>query len=370
MTKTLVVAAGGGGDAITASVLASSMPGIDAEAVMSFSWDRLMIDPRPGPRGCADFGGLRNLRGHAVEVLTSSHLLSSGTSTLIPLAEVLPHRLLLLDPIDGAVGLREQIRDAARYFRADSVLLVDVGGDILATGAEPGLRSPTADFLALASCALTDLPTTVIVTGLGLDGELFWDEMISRIDACGARRVGELSATDYGHLRSLFEWHPSEANGFLAAVTRGAHGVVETRDGGGQVTLAPESSAIYTLDSSELITDSLASNLVDTLSLDSVQSIVMEACGRSEIDFEEAKAQRLSGNPAIIPGLATLPNIDAYAAEAAARGVDHLSMRRLIELTGATDEAAATALRKLLAGSRPTRYEPPLYHTHCQPPNE
>src|SRR5699024_5052593 len=107
-----------------------------------------------------------------------------------------------------------------------------------------------------------------------------------------------------------------------------------------------------------------ASNLVDTLSLDSVRSIVMEACGRSEIDFEEAKAQRLSGNPAIMPGLTTLPSIDAYAAEAATRGVDHLSIRRLIELTGATDEASATALRKLLAGNRPTRYEPPLYHTH------
>ncbi|MGH9217468.1 MAG: DUF1152 domain-containing protein, partial [Acidimicrobiales bacterium] len=47
----LFVAAGGGGDAITAAVLAPILSASDQPPViMTYSWDRLLIDPLPGPR--------------------------------------------------------------------------------------------------------------------------------------------------------------------------------------------------------------------------------------------------------------------------------------------------------------------------------
>jgi hypothetical protein len=57
---TLVIAAGGGGDAITGSVVFGPLGLAEPSAVMTYSWDRLMIDPLPGPRVAKDFTGLRH----------------------------------------------------------------------------------------------------------------------------------------------------------------------------------------------------------------------------------------------------------------------------------------------------------------------
>ncbi|MFE3059178.1 DUF1152 domain-containing protein [Nocardia sp. NPDC059239] len=55
MRTAIAIAAGGGGDAITAAMLAAAMAELGIAAIMSYSWDRFMIDPAPGPRERADF---------------------------------------------------------------------------------------------------------------------------------------------------------------------------------------------------------------------------------------------------------------------------------------------------------------------------
>jgi hypothetical protein len=56
---TLLVAAGGGGDAL-ASLLLSRQLSADSKVpvVASYSWDRRILDPLPGPRSITDFGGV------------------------------------------------------------------------------------------------------------------------------------------------------------------------------------------------------------------------------------------------------------------------------------------------------------------------
>ena len=76
---------------------------------MSYAWDRLMIDPLPGPRNAADFTGLRELRPGVYEVLPQSRPRPPAGSSLPRLADELDVRLLLLDPTHGAVGMAEQI---------------------------------------------------------------------------------------------------------------------------------------------------------------------------------------------------------------------------------------------------------------------
>ncbi len=61
MTR-LIVAAGGGGDAVAAAMLDTALHGGgDHAVILTFSWDRLLIDPVPGPRGADDFTGLEQL---------------------------------------------------------------------------------------------------------------------------------------------------------------------------------------------------------------------------------------------------------------------------------------------------------------------
>lgn len=364
MARTLAIAAGGGGDAITAAVLARALH--FEPVVMTYSWDRLIVDPLPGPRIVAEFQGLRLLAPYVFEVLPESTLTAPGNSTLPRLAGELPARLLLLDPSEGAAGMTKQIRAAADHFNADELAVIDVGGDAVSEGTEDSLRSPIADFLALAAATSTGYPVRLLTTGIALDGELSIDEVTARLEMLDAEHITTLTATDFTDVRELFEWHPSEGNGLLAAAAMGARGMVETRDHGGGVELTDVSTRVYAVDGRRAVDASKAAQFIDTQSLDDVEAKTREFHGTSEIDYERDKAKRRDGQPAKHPTADNLAELDHYAADAASRGVDYLSVRRAAELLGATDPTSVEQLRVLLRRKRPASYWPPLYRCASQ----
>ncbi len=57
----LLVAAGGGGDVIGTTLVHHALHGDEPAVVLSYSWERLTVDPLPGPRSERDFTGLRPL---------------------------------------------------------------------------------------------------------------------------------------------------------------------------------------------------------------------------------------------------------------------------------------------------------------------
>src|SRR5436853_545165 len=67
-----------------------------------------------------------------------------------------------------------QLEGVLRTARKALVLGVDVGGDVLAAGPEPGLRSPVADALMLAAFSqlADEIPCLWGVFGYGSDAEL------------------------------------------------------------------------------------------------------------------------------------------------------------------------------------------------------
>lgn len=359
MARTLAIAAGGGGDAITAAVLGRALA--FEPVVMTYSWDRLIVDPLPGPRTRDDFHGLQELAPAAWEVLPSSTVTPPGHSSLPRLAEVLPARVLLLDPSHGAVGMTDQISAAADYFNADELAVIDVGGDAVAEGHEVELRSPLADFLALAAACGTGMPVQLLVTGVALDAELSEELVLRRLQQLDAAEVYQLTADDFADAQPIFDWHPSEANGLLSAAVRGIRGIVASRDHGGDVALADKSVVVFAVDGHRALMASSAKNLVTTTTLDHVEDVVRSFHGTSEIDYERQKAE--SRGTATMPNGDALPKIDEFAEAAAGRGIDYLSVRRLAELVGATDPEAMSELRRLLARARPDKYVPPLFCT-------
>lgn len=325
-----------------------------------------MVDPLPGPRGAADFSGLRQLATDVREVLASTKPRPPAGSSLPRLAAELPARLLLLDPADGTYGLAHQIAAAAAYFHLEEVALIDVGGDVLTTGADPGLRSPLADQLALAACVRTGIPTRLLVTGPGLDGELPLSTIHQRLDHLEAERLPSLTEVDVAAIRGVFAWHPSEASGLLAAAANGRRGLVEVRDTGDHVELTDDTTALFALEATRVAPHTPAAHLGDATSLAEAEQIVLERTGISEIAYETRKAARLHNRPAHVPTTSDLAAIDQHAADANHRGADFLSTRRLTELLGATSLDAYLALSKLLADERPDRYEPSLYRVNKQ----
>ncbi|MGH8571965.1 MAG: DUF1152 domain-containing protein [Gammaproteobacteria bacterium] len=359
----LFVAAGGGGDAITAAVLAPILSTSDQPPViMTYSWDRLLIDPLPGPRVASDFTGLRRLGPHVLEILPTSAPIPPAGSTLPRLAADLPARLLLLDPTAGAAGMAAQVNAAADLFGVAQITLVDVGGDALTTGSEPGLRSPLADLLALAACTRTERPAQLMVPAPGVDGELSESAVMARLEELGAEHLALLTGDPFQPVQHIFAWHPSEASGLLAAAASGIRGSVEVRDAGCQIHLTDTTPIVFAVDAHKVAASSPAAALCATTTLGESQEIVRQLTGISEIDYETTKAARLRDPRPHLPTRADLPAIDRYAADAAGRCANYVTVRRMAELLGVTSRDGFAKFRELLVDARPEQYKPPLYH--------
>lgn len=365
MDTRLYVAAGGGGDALAAVMLHSeAAPGARA-VVATYAWDRLLIDPLPGPRPASDFSGLEEVATSLWRLTPESAPIPPAGSSLPRMAAELDIDLVLLDPYEGAVGMAAALSAAVQVYKPSSVTIVDVGGDVLARGDEPQLKSPLADLLALAACTRLDTEVDVAVLGVGLDGELPGEYTLARIAAHGGRRGPRLGPDAAEAIAPLFAWHPSEASGMLAAAACGVRGTVEVRDAGTHILLsdtAPESwlvPAPLVAAASEL-----ARRLVDTSSLLEVEEQVRAVAGRSELDYERRKAVEFAGRPLRSSSGGDDGLEERYRdflARADERGSDYVTIRRLAEQIGAPRGSEFEAWRTRLIAAEPHRYARPLW---------
>jgi hypothetical protein len=332
----LLIAAGGGGDAIAAAIIHHATAGGDPDVMIAtYAWDRLLIDPLPGPRSPDDFAGLTRISEHSYAVTADSWPIPPAGSTLPRLSADLGIPLIILDPRRGARGLADQVGELANHLSVEMIELVDVGGDILAYGDEPNLRTPLADALVLAACSRLSLPVTVAIAGPGVDGELPETLVLSRL----ASPTPALQLTN-DHVQpylSILDWHPTEATTLVAAAALGIRGTVEIRDAAIAVRLSNTSSQVYAQDGRAAAADNpLTTALADSASLTSSEEAVRRICGFSEIDYERTKAKILR-TPTPPTGHKELgPRLESYSRSARERGVDYITYRRLAEACGAS----------------------------------
>lgn len=331
----------------------------DPAVILTYAWDRLLIDPVPGPRGPANFMGLRPLTRSVWSVPGDAKPVAPSGSTLPRLADELPNTIALIDPDHGAEGIAHQLEELIEQLAPESIDLLDVGGDILAKGDEPTLRSPLADALTLAACCQVNVPVKLLVAGVGLDGEIPAEDLRDRIGPAVLR----LTAEHVDPIASVLEWHPSEATALLVATALGIRGLCEVRDAGLPVPLTDEGSIIHEADlDGTLQRNELARAILATESLGEAEQRSRAICGYSEIDYERKKASWLNTQPEQeLDPETTLRQLGEFEADARGRGVTHTTFRRIAEalrLHGAQRQS----LRSLLLSSRPEQYETPLWH--------
>jgi hypothetical protein len=286
-------------------------------------------------------------------------------STLPRLSGEIGDRLVLLDPDGAAAGLCEQLGELVHAHDADEVEIVDVGGDSLARGDESGLRSPLADAMVLAACAGLDVPSSIMVAGPGLDGELTEEEVLAATATAGtgtgdARPDRVLGPDDIAPFAPVLDWHPTESTALLAAAAQGVRGRVEIRDRGLIVQLTARSANVYRLALATVLGRSrVASALIGSSSLDEAETITRTVCGFSELEYERRKAAA----PSPPDGrdqkqlAAAVRDLERTAAD---RGVDYLTFRRI---ASALRLAAGPAdrLRRHLVRTRPEHHVWPLW---------
>ena len=327
--RTLLVAAGGGGDAVGA-MLVRRLLGEDPEEpalVTTCAWERLRIDPVPGPRARSDFVCLRSVAGTRAEIAPTSDTLPAGRSVLPRLAGDIEARLFLHDFTGGAVGLADQLRSLAEALDAESLTVVDVGGDVVARGNEPRLLSPLADSLTLAASIQTGLPVRLAILGPGVDGELTAGEVTEILTTLHADRVGAVASEDVEALRDVLAWHPTEATTVAAAAAMGHRGSVDMRRGLDPVPVTDDSASVWVLDPPRLEDFPLAAALTQTRSLLSAETI-MRNIAVDELDYERTRAApRYTRLPAKSPSDMAKASLD--------RGASLITTRRLMEATHA-----------------------------------
>ena len=274
------------------------------------------------------------------------------------LAACLPHDLLLLDPTRGSAGMHDQVSELLQVYRAESVYVVDVGGDAVARADEPRLRSPMADGLALSACDGLPVPGHVLIAGAGLDGEI---EETNVLATRGLTPIARLTAQHIAPFHDVLDWHPSEATALLAAGALGLRGTVEVRDAGLVVELSNNSPVISAITiANALGVNELAAHLTGTVSLDEAEDVARDHLWFLRDRLRAPQSGTQHRQQAISDHRRHRLAVEALRARRCGRGIDFVTFRRIAEAT-VLGPAAAGDLRAHLVATRPEHLAWPLW---------
>jgi hypothetical protein len=254
--RVLAVGIGGGGDVAGALAVAELARSLGTPAVVGgLTWERRPIDPLPGPRRIDELCGAQRIND--ATALAGPDTTGPGGFHFAEahVARHLGEPTLLLDPSGGPAAVAAGLAGAAGELGCDVVVLLDVGGDVLAHGDEAGLASPLADAVCLAAApALAASGVTVLlaVFGAGCDGELEPEEVLERIAEVTA--AGGMLGTwgpgrdEVARLQAAVAEVPTEASAMALRCARGETGRTTIRNGRRTVRLTPVGGLVFVLD--------------------------------------------------------------------------------------------------------------------------
>jgi hypothetical protein len=211
------------------------------------------------------------------------------------MARCIDREVLLVDINGGVDGVIDGLEAAMNALDTDLLVGLDVGGDSLAQGQEPGLRSPLADSIMLAALAELERRgrrTMWGVFGFGSDGELTVDEIelaLSKLGAAGAL-LGAWSLTPKiaAELETVIKTVPTEASAIPVQCFRGAWGRHDIRRGERQVKLTPLTALTFFIATGKLY-DTLArpaQAVCRSSSLDEANDALHALGIATELDYE------------------------------------------------------------------------------------
>ena len=294
----LIIGVGGGGDVVGALAAARFLEFCGLQFTLGgLSWERNVYDPIPGPRKLSETKNVRALHPHAWLANPESQ-----TSTGVPFAEsmmaaVINREILLVDINGGVKGVVDGLEVAMKELHADLLVGLDVGGDSLAQGHEPGLRSPLADSIMLAAFAELEnrgRQTLWGVFGYGSDGELSVEEIeiaLSKLAAAnGLLGAWSLTAKIARELEEVIKTVPTEASAIPLQCFRGAWGNHDIRRGERHVKLTPLTALTFFISTTKLY-ETLArpaQALRQSSSLDEANDALHAIGIRTELDYERS----------------------------------------------------------------------------------
>jgi hypothetical protein len=297
-----VVGIGGGGDVVGALSTALLCERLGTPAVLGgITWERRPVDPVPGPRSPDE---IENARLLAPAVMLAGPETRTSTGALFAesrMAKLRGESTLLVDVGQGAHAIAEGLEEAGRVLEADLVFLVDVGGDVLGFGTEPGLASPLCDAVLLAAGALLarrGMSVVAAVFGPTCDGELTTQELLDRLARLagdgGLVAVEGMSGDVADALDRACAEIPTEASAQAVRCARGELGTTFIRSGRRQVELSPLGALTFYFDPEIAVAGvaRIAREVIDASSLEEANELLHGLGVRTELDYERSMAER------------------------------------------------------------------------------
>ncbi|MEA2478716.1 MAG: hypothetical protein QOJ07_638 [Thermoleophilaceae bacterium] len=301
--RPLVVGIGGGGDVVGALGVGelSRLYHGGEPVVGGVTWERRPIDPDPGPRHAAEIEGGEELGPGVLGARPDTRVRASGVVFgESHMARFLGERTVLVDPHGGPARIAAGLAAAAVALGADLIVFVDVGGDVLAHGDEPGLASPLCDSLLLAAAARLQRAGHAVlgaVFGPGCDGELTSVEVAERVAevaaAGGLAGARGLTPPIADRLEAAIHSVPTEASAQAVRAFRGEFGRSEIRGGRRTVELTPAAAVTIFFDADVAVRSAarLAAAVYDAESLEHGNELLNGLGVRTELDYERDAAR-------------------------------------------------------------------------------
>lgn len=178
--KALLIGIGGGGDIVGTLPTAGLFKMFGIQCYFAgLPWERSVIDPVPGPRS---YEQVRNIKKFNEWIWIANP--ETCTDKGIKFAESLFSGLIkndvyLIDLSCGTRGISAGLEDLTGKLDIDLIVGIDVGGDCISFGNEPGLQSPLADSMMVAALynLSGSIKTVIGLFGCGSDGELSFNEL-------------------------------------------------------------------------------------------------------------------------------------------------------------------------------------------------
>jgi len=300
---------GGGGDVVGALAVSSLLESLGTDWVLGgVAWERSPIDPRPGPRSLDEIRDGRPCGSTGVLTEGGTTSLDGVEFSESKMASHLGKPVLLLDITPGPAALASGLAEAAAELGCDAIVLLDVGGDVLAHGGEPGLASPLCDAIVLAAGLILARSSErddaawsgdviAAVYGPGCDGELTPDEVLERITQLQAADalLGAWGLTPEAcdQVEAAAQAVPTEASLMAVRCARGERGTVEIRSGRRTVELTPLGALTFFFDPLVAANSAvpLATAVSPAGSLEEAHDALMGMGVRTELDLERARHQ-------------------------------------------------------------------------------
>ena len=302
--RALVIGVGGGGDVVGALAAARFLEFCGLDFVLGgLSWERSPIDPLPGPRSLGEIEDVRALHPYVWAANRETRTKTGVYFCESKMAAIQGKEVLLIDISGGVTGVVEGLAVAMKEFKADLLVGLDVGGDSLAQGNEPGLRSPLADSTMLAAYAELEKRghrTLWGVFGYGSDGELTVDEIevaLSKLTAAGGW-LGTWSLTPKiaAELEEVIKTVPTEASAIPVECFRGALSPRKIRGGQRSVKMTPLTAITFLLSTPKLYeTLSRPAQAVRaSASLEEANDALHSIGIKTELDLERERYQAIN----------------------------------------------------------------------------